>query len=72
MAAPLVATMPQRQGVAIALIYLPRVYFRDPSDDLPPPRGDEPRLDGGVPRGETRRSPSAGLRGLAEPGKDWR
>ena len=46
MAAPLVATMPQRQGVAIALNYLSRVYFRDPSDALPPPRGGEPRPDG--------------------------
>ena len=35
MAVPLVATMPHRQGVAIALNYLSRVYFRDPSDDMP-------------------------------------
>ena len=35
MAGPLVATMPHRQGVAIALSYLSRVYFRDPSDELP-------------------------------------
>ena len=35
MAIPLVATMPQRQGVAVALNYLSRVYFRDPSDELP-------------------------------------
>ena len=35
MAVPLVATMPNRQGVAIALNYLSRVYFRDPSDDMP-------------------------------------
>ncbi len=34
-AGPLVATMPQRMGVAIALNYLSRVYFRDPSDELP-------------------------------------
>ena len=34
-AGPLVATMPQRMGVAIALNYLTRVYFRDPSDELP-------------------------------------
>ena len=37
MAVPLLATMPHRQGVAIALSYLSRVYFRDPSDDLPDP-----------------------------------
>ena len=36
MAVPLVATMPLRQGVAVALNYLSRVYFRDPSDQLPP------------------------------------
>ena len=35
MAVPLVATMPHRQGVAIALNYLSRVYFRDPLDALP-------------------------------------
>ena len=35
MAAPLVATMPQRQGIAVALNYLSRVYFPDPSDKLP-------------------------------------
>ena len=34
-AVPLVATMPQRQGAAIALSYLSRVYLRDPSDELP-------------------------------------
>ena len=44
MAAPLVATMPQRQGIAVALNYLSRVYFPDPSDDLPraEPPGEEP------------------------------
>ena len=36
-AGPLVATMPQRQGAAVALNYLSRVYFRDPSDVLPAP-----------------------------------
>ena len=36
-AGPLVATMPQRQGAAVALNYLSRVYFRDPSDILPGP-----------------------------------
>ena len=37
LAGPLVATMPQRQGAAIALNYLSRVYLRDPSDVLPEP-----------------------------------
>ena len=37
MAGPLIATMPHRQGLAIALNYLSRVYFRDPSDVLPAP-----------------------------------
>lgn len=35
LAIPLLATTPQRQGIAVALNYLSRVYFRDPSDDLP-------------------------------------
>ena len=35
MAVPLVATMPQRQGIAVALNYLSRIYFPDPSDDIP-------------------------------------
>ena len=34
-AGPLIVTMPQRQGAAVALKYLSRVYFRDPSDALP-------------------------------------
>ena len=34
-AGPLVVTMPQRQGIAVALNYLSRVYFHDPSDELP-------------------------------------
>ena len=34
-AGPLIVTMPQRQGAAVALNYLSRVYFRDPSDALP-------------------------------------
>ena len=34
-AIPLLATLPQRQGVAVAASYLLRVYFRDPSDRLP-------------------------------------
>ena len=41
-AGPLVATMPQRQGAAVALSYLSRVYFRDPSDVLPAPLDDRP------------------------------
>ena len=40
-AGSLVATMPQRQGAAIALNYLSRVYLRDPSDVLPAPAGVE-------------------------------
>jgi hypothetical protein len=36
-AGPLVATRGQRQGAAVALSYLSRVYFRDPSDILPEP-----------------------------------
>ncbi len=39
MVIPLIATMPHRQGVAVALNYLSRVYFRDPSDELPVWRG---------------------------------
>jgi uncharacterized protein (DUF983 family) len=35
LAVPLVVTMPQRQGLAIALNYLSRVHFRDPSDEIP-------------------------------------
>lgn len=35
MAVPLIATMPRRQGVAIALSYLSRVYLPDPSDPIP-------------------------------------
>ena len=50
-AGPLVATMPQRQGAAVALAYLSRVYFRDPSDALPAPLDD--RTGGG-------RTPRAG------------
>lgn len=45
-AGPLIATMPQRQGAAVALSYLSRVYFRDPSDVLPEPV-DDPRDTGG-------------------------
>jgi uncharacterized protein (DUF983 family) len=37
LATPLVVTMPQRQGLAIAMNYRSRVYFPDPSDTLPPP-----------------------------------
>jgi len=31
---PLVGTMPQRQGLALALDYLSRVYFPDDSDEI--------------------------------------
>ena len=34
-AVPLLVTLPQRQGFAIAASYLSRMYFRDPSDRLP-------------------------------------
>ena len=37
LAGPLIASMPQRQGAAVALGYLSRVYFRNPSDALPDP-----------------------------------
>lgn len=33
-ATPLVATMRERQGLALALDDLSRVYFRDPSDEI--------------------------------------
>ena len=36
-ARPLVVTMPQRKGIALAINYLSRVHFRDPSDALPAP-----------------------------------
>ena len=39
-AGPLVATRGQRQGAAVALSYLSRVYFRDLSDALPEPVDD--------------------------------
>jgi hypothetical protein len=35
MVVPLVLTMPHRQGMAIALDYVSRVYLRDPSDHIP-------------------------------------
>ena len=41
MAVPLVATMPLRQGIAVALNYLSRLFSRDPSDEIPP--GDAAR-----------------------------
>ena len=31
---PIIATMRQRQGLAIALAYLSRVHFADPSDEI--------------------------------------
>jgi uncharacterized protein (DUF983 family) len=42
LAVPLVVTMPQRQGLAIALNYLSRVHFRDPSDEIPPLGENDP------------------------------
>lgn len=33
-AVPMLATIRQRQGLALALDYLSRVYFRDPSDEI--------------------------------------
>ena len=54
LAIPLVATMPQRQGLAIAMNYLSRVCFPDPSDKFPPP------WEGGVSCFPTRR-PSGGV-----------
>jgi uncharacterized protein (DUF983 family) len=38
MVVPLIATMPRRQGLGIALNYLSRIYLPDPSDELPPPQ----------------------------------
>lgn len=34
MIAPLLATIRQRQGLALALVYLARVHFGDPSDEV--------------------------------------
>jgi hypothetical protein len=33
-AVPMVATIRQRQGLALALDYLSRIHFRDPSDEI--------------------------------------
>jgi uncharacterized protein (DUF983 family) len=33
-AVPMIATIRQRQGLALALDYLSRVWFRDPSDEI--------------------------------------
>ena len=33
-AAPIIGTIRERQGLALALDYLSRVYFRDPSDEI--------------------------------------
>ena len=61
-AGPLVATMPQRQGVAVALAYLSRVYFRDPSDALPAPLDNARSL-----RRRTARTPAGPAGRRAEP-----
>ena len=37
MVVPIVGTMPRRQGVAIALDYLSRVYWPEADDDIPEP-----------------------------------
>lgn len=34
LSAPLLATLRERQGLALALDYLLRVYLRDPSDEI--------------------------------------
>ena len=34
MVTPLIATMPHRQGLALAIDYLSRVYMPDPSDEI--------------------------------------
>jgi len=31
---PMIATIRERQGLALALDYLSRLYFRDPSDEI--------------------------------------
>jgi uncharacterized protein (DUF983 family) len=41
-ATPLIATMRQRQGLALALDYLSRLYFRDPSDEMFNEAGQSP------------------------------
>ncbi|PYQ58123.1 MAG: hypothetical protein DMF58_16395 [Acidobacteria bacterium] len=33
-AVPMLATIRERQGLALALAYLSRLYFRDPSDEI--------------------------------------
>jgi uncharacterized protein DUF983 len=35
-AGPIIATMPRRQGVGIALAYVSRVRWQDPDDPMPP------------------------------------
>ena len=35
-AVPMLATIRERQGLALALAYLSRLYFRDPSDEISP------------------------------------
>ena len=63
-AGPLIATMPQRQGAAVALSYLSRVYFRDPSDALPEPVDDGRAAD----RTGTRAAAASSPRRPAKPG----
>jgi uncharacterized protein (DUF983 family) len=45
--APAIWTSPNRWGVAIALHYLSRVYWPEPSDPLPPPAATGPERPGG-------------------------
>ena len=45
MVVPLIYTMPHRQGVAIALDFLSRHYFRDSLDDLPPSLSEDNGLE---------------------------
>lgn len=58
MISPLVATMPHREGVAVALNYMARVYFRDLSDALPEWRDDGTPVRAEHPTAATPRSPS--------------
>ena len=70
---PLIATMPHREGVAIALNYISRLYFRDPSDVLPAWRAEKPQrpgtsattvLEGGRPEPRHGRQPGSVDEGL--------
>jgi hypothetical protein len=45
-AVPLVATMPHRVGLAVALDYVTRRRWPDPTDPLPPPQPGSPGANG--------------------------